>query len=178
LKENSRAFADVMALAKDKLGKIYGIELVEVEGKKGQYIMIYEFTMVTNENHVKLPDEVVAKNGLLAVILSLIFMNGNVLAEEDLWNTLKKIKIIKDGNHDRFGDVKKLVTQEFKQRLYLDIAKVQGSDPPTYEYKWGERAKKEISRKDILQFVCAIYGDKHPEDWLQQYKEAENNARF
>uniref|UniRef100_A0A4W5LKF6 MAGE domain-containing protein n=1 Tax=Hucho hucho TaxID=62062 RepID=A0A4W5LKF6_9TELE len=53
------------------------------------------------------------KTGLLFVILSIVFMKGGVVKENMVWNTLKKLRVDQGERHDIFGDVKKVVTDEF-----------------------------------------------------------------
>ena len=55
-----------------------------------------------------------------------------------------------------FEDVKKLITQEFVRQGYLEYIRDTKTDPPTYEFKWGARAKAETSKKNVLQFVCQV----------------------
>ena len=59
-------------------------------------------------------------------------------------------------NHAVFGDVKKLITQEFVRMGYLEYVRDPKSDPPVYEFKWGPRAKLEISKRNALDFVCQV----------------------
>lgn len=48
-------------------------------------------------------------------------------------------------------------------------------DPPQYKFKWGQRAKLEIPKMNVLRFVCEMYGGMDvckPEEWLAQFKDA------
>ena len=58
--------------------------------------------------------------------------------------------------HKVFGDVKKLITQEFVRQNYVEYIRQPNTDPPHYELKWGARAKAEITKKNVLQFVCQV----------------------
>ena len=59
-------------------------------------------------------------------------------------------------NHAVFGDVKKLITTEFVRMGYLEYILDHKADPPVYEFKWGLRAKQEISKRNAFQFVCQV----------------------
>ena len=59
-------------------------------------------------------------------------------------------------HHETFGDVKKLVTQEFVKQAYLDFTKLPNSERPVFEVRWGQRAKLETSKMKILKFVSLV----------------------
>ncbi|XP_067118535.1 non-structural maintenance of chromosomes element 3 homolog [Centruroides vittatus] len=174
LKEQSRNFNTVITKAQDKLKQVYGIRLVELEGRKGHYILInyLKDCAVQRTNS----DSENAKDGLLLIILTLIFMNGNVISEVHLWQTLKRFGLNPEPSsnklHPIFGDVKKLVTAEFVRQLYLEYSRIQGSDPARYEFRWGPRASLEVSKRDILELVCKIFNnDMKVEQWTSQYQD-------
>ncbi|XP_033746746.1 non-structural maintenance of chromosomes element 3 homolog isoform X2 [Pecten maximus] len=182
LKENRGAFPVLMKKAGDALLEVFGIELVQLEDRlKGTYILVNRVDTDTEdlENQdrqtgqeftpVEWPEEDDAKTGLLMVILSLIFMNGQVMLDSYMWHTLKKLGIDTDFNHEVFGDAKKLITQEFYRQGYVEYTRQQNSDPPVFEFRWGQRAKQEISRKNCLDFVSQLYG-REPEKWTSQYQ--------
>ncbi|XP_039567153.1 non-structural maintenance of chromosomes element 3 homolog isoform X4 [Passer montanus] len=76
--------------------------------------------------------------------------------------------------HSVFGDVRKLVTEEFVRQKYLETTPIPLTDPPEFKYQWGPRAEKETSKKDVLSFVAKMQG-KDPTFWASQYSEAEAN---
>ncbi|CAM1308583.1 NDNL2 (predicted) [Pycnogonum litorale] len=158
LKENSRSFPPVIAEAREILSSVFGIDLVEVKERKGLYFLINKINGTDENSHLVWPNADKSKSGLLFVILSLIFMNGNVMTDNILWLTLKKMGVDPDSirPHSTFGNVKKLITTEFVRQLYLEYNRVEGKDPPVYEFKWGPRADLEISKRDILGFVCHV----------------------
>ena len=72
-----------------------------------------------------------------------------------------------------FGDVRKLIFQEFSNRQhYIDILKVdQGGDQPenvTHEFRWGPRAKLEVKRSVCLKIVATLY-ECRPDAFTNQY---------
>lgn len=57
----------------------------------------------------------------------------------------------------------------------MEYEQIRGADPPQYKFKWGQRARLEIPKINVLKFVCDVYGGAEvckPEDWLSQYQEA------
>jgi len=172
LKEHSKAYDLVMTDVTKKLNDIFGIKIIEVEGKKGQYIMSNTLKINEENSHVQLSMAEYEKQGLLTIILALIFMNGNVATEEVMNNFLMDLGVLPQEND---GDKKTL--QDFVRMLYLEKNRIETSDPAAYEYRWGPRAHMEISKTDILQMVCKIYGDMKPEQWTQQYQEITEERR-
>ena len=134
----------------------------------------------------------IAKHGLLVIILSIIYMNNEVIKNDTLEAVLEKMKILESndvsgrkyrksiGNSavdpsmiTLFGDVKnQLIHKDWVKRRYIDITKIVSDDfdHPKFEYRWGERAKKEFDKKDILNFVANIY-DKPVKAFKDQYQE-------
>uniref|UniRef100_A0ABI7W9J1 MAGE domain-containing protein n=1 Tax=Felis catus TaxID=9685 RepID=A0ABI7W9J1_FELCA len=74
-------------------------------------------------------------------------------------------------HHSLFGDVKKLITDEFVKQKYLDYARVPNSNPPEYEFFWGLRSYYETSKMKVLKFACKVQ-KKDPKEWAAQYREA------
>jgi hypothetical protein len=58
--------------------------------------------------------------------------------------------------HEVFGDIKKLITQEFVRQGYLEYIRQPATDPPAYDFKWGCRARSETTKKKVLDFVCQV----------------------
>ncbi|KAF1537322.1 hypothetical protein FQV10_0013008, partial [Eudyptes schlegeli] len=121
---------------------------------------------------VRRRDNQTAKLGLLIAILSFIFMKGNSAKDGAVWEFLRRLRVHPGERHEVFGDVKKLVTEEFVRQKYLEITPIPLTDPPEFKYQWGPRAAKETSKRDVLRFVAKIQG-KDPTFWTSQYKEAE-----
>ncbi|XP_077985684.1 non-structural maintenance of chromosomes element 3 homolog isoform X2 [Glandiceps talaboti] len=175
LKDHKAIFVMAMARAKTKLSRTFGFEMTELEqgsGNKKQksYILLNSLD-VSDTDHIDHSAEE-PKMGLLMVILSIIFMSGGVVTETILWHTLKKFGIHNDKNHEVFGDVKRLLTQEFVRQMYLEHNRVINSDPPAYQFCWGQRALKETTKRKVLEFVTKMYGkDMQVESWKSQYKE-------
>ncbi|XP_076448316.1 non-structural maintenance of chromosomes element 3 homolog [Babylonia areolata] len=175
LKDASRAFSVILQKASERLSEVFGIEVVELQDKhKGSYILVN--ALEKQEHMMVWPQMDNVKTGLLTAILSIIYMSGNVVKDGELWHGLKSLGIDPDMNHETFGDVKKLVTNEFVKQGYLEFTKLPNSEQTTYEVRWGQRAKLETSKMQILKFVSLIYG-KEPEQWTTQYQDAKNNTQ-
>lgn len=170
LKEHSRAFNQIFDQAKTTLHKVFGIEVEEIEvGKAKGYILVDAAKTEEQDQLMDWGDDL-PKMGLLMVVLSLIFMSDHVISESLLWHTLKKLGIEPRVEHDIFGDPEKLISQEFVRQCYVDRKKVLGGDEAAYEYRWGSRAEKELSKRQVLQFVSELYVTQM-DDWTSQMKE-------
>uniref|UniRef100_H2YJ45 MAGE domain-containing protein n=1 Tax=Ciona savignyi TaxID=51511 RepID=H2YJ45_CIOSA len=177
LKEYRAEFNEVMKLVEKKLKKVFGLQLAEVsEGSKKAYILLNTLEHSETQQMMSWNDN--SKRGLLFTVLTLIFMCGNTMTDGTFWNALKGLGIDKDKTHPEFGDVKKLITQEFARQWYLEIVKQPNCDPPQFEYKWGLRAYREISKMKILEFVTLLYDKSSSTVWRSQYQDAlqEQNA--
>ncbi|XP_072509498.1 non-structural maintenance of chromosomes element 3 homolog [Notamacropus eugenii] len=151
------------------LEEVFGLQLKEIDQKNHAYILINKLERLEGDGMKN--DEGVAKMGLLMVILSLIFMKGNSARESLVWEVLKKLRVDPEKRHNTFGDVKKLVTEEFVRQKYLEYNRVPHTDPPEYEFLWGPRAAHETSKMQVLRFVAKIQ-NREPSSWVSQYNEA------
>lgn len=172
LKEFKDIYQEVFLLAKKLLKEVFGYELVEIDLKNHTYILVNSLER-KKEDGVRV-DDCTAKLGLLTVILSVIFMKGNTAKETTVWEMLRRLRIEPGEKHPEFGDVKKLVTDEFVKQKYLEYVKVPHTEPAEYEFHWGPRASAEISKMKILEFVSKIQ-QKDPKSWSTQYREAQKS---
>nr|XP_026690501.1 non-structural maintenance of chromosomes element 3 homolog isoform X1 [Ciona intestinalis] len=176
LKEYRHAFNEVMKITDKKLQKVFGLKLLEIgESGKRAYILVNMLEHSETQQMMNWNDN--PKRGLLFTVLSLIFMCGNSMTDGTFWNALKGLGIEKDKPHPEFGDVKKLITQEFVRQWYLEIVKLPNCDPPQYEYKWGLRAYHETSKMKILEFVTSLYDKSSVMVWKSQYQDALEEQR-
>ncbi|KAJ6655334.1 hypothetical protein lerEdw1_005526 [Lerista edwardsae] len=197
IKDYKDVFPRILECATQTLQQVFGLDLVEIDSKHHTYILISKLPPLEGESIQE--DENTPKMGLLIVILSLIFMKGNMAKEckchslhsvclmellnnphlllslhlAAVWELLRRLRVDCSGEkHKVFGDVKKLVTEEFVRQKYLEYTRLPHTDPPEFEFRWGPRAAKETSKKQILQFVAKIQ-NKNPKSWASQYNEAE-----
>ncbi|XP_062316452.1 necdin-like 2 isoform X3 [Osmerus eperlanus] len=73
--------------------------------------------------------------------------------------------------HEEFGDVKKMVTDEFVRQRYLEYVRVPHTEPVEFEFRWGQRADIEVSKVKLLEFMGQLH-DQDPKSWSQQYRDA------
>ncbi|NXA83329.1 NSE3 protein, partial [Thryothorus ludovicianus] len=154
--------SEIINKADRALQEVFGLRLVEIDTKRRIYILINN--LPNSEGQHPCRDKDKEKMGLLLVILSFIFMKGNSVKDGALWEFLHLLHVYPGKQHRVFGDVRKLVTEEF-------ITPISLTDPPEFLYRWGPRAEKETSRKDVLNFVAKVQ-NKDPTFWPNQYKEA------
>jgi len=183
LKEHSKAFQPVLVEVQLRIRDVFGYELVEtttVDGKGRGYILVNSIDKEFEDEISTLldTDEESKHMGLLTIVLSLIFMNERPITEVALWHTLNKLGLYKERHSDVYGNVDKLLTQDFVKQNYLDRHKIQGADGPTWQYDFGSRSLKLVSKRSILRFVSDVYGVEAVEDWKSQYQHvlAEENA--
>ncbi|XP_068201100.1 non-structural maintenance of chromosomes element 3 homolog [Palaemon carinicauda] len=169
LKEKSRHFNHLIKKASELLEKVYGYKVADLD-KKGfiliNTVKISEGPIISSVSN---NDEII---GLLTVILTGIFMSGGVMHEGQIKEYLKNFKIDLEvkTNHPVFGNIDKLLHQDLRKQCYIDITYDKSVEPPTREYRWGERAHLELSKKNVLELVCKVYGNNmRPEMWTSQW---------
>ncbi|KAK8739341.1 hypothetical protein OTU49_003587 [Cherax quadricarinatus] len=136
--------------------KVYAYKVVELE--KNSYILINNIGTVhsDSEHASKKSDD--SRTGLLTFILTGIFMTGEMMQEGSMREYLRKlgIDLTSRDAHPVYGNVSKLINQDFVKQRYLAITQDTTTDPPSREYRWGERAQHELSKRDLLELVCKI----------------------
>ncbi|XP_053857878.1 LOW QUALITY PROTEIN: non-structural maintenance of chromosomes element 3 homolog [Vidua macroura] len=173
IREYRDAYSEIVKRADRTLQAVFGLQLVEIDTKRHIYILINNLPPVQVMG-VCLRDKEKEKMGLLLVILSFIFMKGNSVKDSALWEFLHLLRVYPGKQHSVFGDVRKLVTEEFVRQKYLETTAIPLTDPPEFKYQWGPRAEKETSKKDVLNFVAKVRA-RTPTFWASQYSEAEAN---
>ncbi|XP_067833896.1 necdin-like 2 isoform X2 [Heptranchias perlo] len=174
LKDYKSLYSEIIKRTVKTFQQVFGLDLVEIDTKTHAYILINKLDRVEGDDMNW--GDATPKMGLLMVILSIIFMKGNVVKDSLLWHTLRKLRIDPSERHDDFGDVKKLITEEFVKQKYLEYSRVAHTDPVEYEFRWGPRAFKETSKMKVLEFVAKMHDNQDPKTWATQYKEAQQEA--
>lgn len=169
IKEYKALYQDIMKRADRIFEQVFGLKLVEIDAKNHIYILINKLQPVPGEPISMCPGN--PKTGLLFIILSVIFMKGGAVKENVVWNTLKKLRVDVGEKHEEFGDVKKVVTDEFVRQKYLEYLRIPHTEPLEHEFRWGQRAEKEVSKMKVLEFVGELHSQE-PQTWTQQYREA------
>uniref|UniRef100_A0A3B5JZ53 Necdin-like 2 n=1 Tax=Takifugu rubripes TaxID=31033 RepID=A0A3B5JZ53_TAKRU len=169
LKEYKNIYPEVMKRAARTFEQVFGLRLMEIDPKNHLYIL------QNNLEPVGAASPVISKTGLLWVILSVIFMKGGVVRESVIWNILKKLRVQPGEKHSEFGEVKKVVTEEFVRQRYLEYVRVPHTEPLEHDFCWGQRAVAEVSKAKILEFMAELH-QQDPKSWSQQYREAQASS--
>ncbi|XP_028923571.1 non-structural maintenance of chromosomes element 3 homolog isoform X2 [Ornithorhynchus anatinus] len=173
IKEYKGVSSEIVKGAGQVLEKVFGLHLKEIDQKNHVYIIVNMLERLEGDN--MRVDDNTAKMGLLMVILSLIFMKGSATNESVIWETLRKLRVDTRERHEVFGDVKKLVTEEFVRQKYLEYNRIPHTEPVEFEFQWGARATKETTKMQVLNFVAKIQ-KKDPKSWTVQYSQATEGA--
>ncbi|KAI3357865.1 hypothetical protein L3Q82_016258, partial [Scortum barcoo] len=173
VKEYRNIYPEIMKRASRIFDQVFGLKLVEIDPKNHMYILINK--LETPEGASPITSPASPKMGLLFVILSVIFMKGGVVRENLIWNTLKKLRVDPGEKHEEFGDVKKVVTDEFVRQRYLEYVRIPHTEPVEHEFRWGQRAELEVSKAKILEFMGELH-EQDPQSWTQQYREAHSTS--
>ncbi|XP_010873365.3 necdin-like 2 isoform X1 [Esox lucius] len=169
VKDYRNIYPEIMKSVGRTLDTVFGLMLKEVDVKNHVYILINKLEPPGGELLNMTPSN--PKIGLLFVILGIIFMKGGVVKESMVWNTLKKLRVDPGDRHEDFGDVKKVVTDEFVRQRYLEYVRIPHTEPLEFEFRWGQRADTEVSKVKLLEFMGQLH-DQDPQSWTQQYRDA------
>lgn len=172
VKEYRNVYPEIMKRATHTFDQVFGLRLVEIDSKNHTYILINKLEAGEEVPPIRSPAN--PKTGLLFVILSVVFMKGGVVKEGLVWNTLRKLRVHQGEKHEEFGDVKKVVTEEFVRQKYLEYTRVPHTEPVEHEFRWGPRADVEVSKAKILQFMGELF-NQDPQSWTQQSREAQSS---
>lgn len=71
-----------------------------------------------------------------------------------MYSFLSSFKIDTEKKHELFGNVKEYIFNTLKSKKYIDIETDQITKKVTFS--WGPRSEKEISKHEILKFVCKV----------------------
>jgi len=189
-KQFSRKLVPVIEEASTMLQKIYGYKIVELTKRKNSYILMNlmsapinsasreqfstsdtDFSEDEKEVLVKLEDGGDEKQGLLFLVLTVVFMMGDQVEEVTLHSFLKSLGVYVEStdSHPVFGNCKKLLDDMVKQ-AYLELTVLKELEPPVRRYSWGERAHLQVCKRAMLEIVCRVYGGGlRPENWVDQW---------
>lgn len=136
--------------------QVYGYELIETDRNK-TFILV---STITCGSILDISEDYRRKYSLLYLVLGYIFMKNGEVPEQGLWDFLAKLNITDEGEHNFFGNVRKLITETFMKQAYLIRKKqiVEGMNDDRYFFVWGARAEHELPKKDILESICKLMG--------------------
>uniref|UniRef100_H0XJS6 MAGE domain-containing protein n=1 Tax=Otolemur garnettii TaxID=30611 RepID=H0XJS6_OTOGA len=164
-------FPVILKKASKCLQVIFGIDVEEVD------LTGHSFALVNSLNltYVEVPgvgdNPGMPKNGLLIIVLGVIFIEGNCASEESIWDFLNMMGLYAGSEHFIYGEPRKLITVDWVQENYLEYRQVLYSDPPQYEFLWGPRAHAETSKMKVLEFLARVKGS-DPTSFSGWYEEA------
>ncbi|KFO37089.1 Melanoma-associated antigen 10 [Fukomys damarensis] len=154
-----------------------GIEMRAVD-PSGQTYELLPVLGLTYNGILDEDDQIIAKVDLLILILSVIFIKGNRVSEDDLRKQVIKWEILAQMEHIVFGDPWKFITEDLVREEYLGYQQVPNSDPALHEFLWGPRTHDETSKMKILEHVAKL-NRVDPRSYPHLYAEAlkeENNV--
>jgi len=187
---------DVLSKARNQLARIFGINVIEPEERKGSFYLVNALTENAEDegsHHISWSDQENAQLGLTFVLLGVIFMSGGKTSEENLFKFLRHLGLYEEAGKNKRqrpdtdtssdsavedqvielydGDVKKFVNDVLVSRQhYLKRDRVETGDPELeqYEYTWGERARLEVKESDVFRMVCELH-ECEPRMFKEQY---------
>jgi hypothetical protein len=162
-------FAVIFREALECMQLVFGLELKEIDPASHTYILTIALELTYDGMMTDVQG--IPKTGLLIMVLSIIFMEGNCVSEDMVWSILNNIGLYAGNEHFIYGEPRKLITDNFVQEGYLEYRHVPGSNPPFYEFLWGPRAYAETTKMKILTFLTSINGS-DPRSFPVWYAEA------
>ncbi|XP_077001091.1 melanoma-associated antigen 10-like [Tamandua tetradactyla] len=162
-------FPVIFREASECMELVFGIAVKEVDPTGECYVLTNALGFTYDEgmsNNHSLP-----KAGILMFILSIIFMEGNCVPEETIWDMLGVMGVYPGREHYIYGEPRKLLTRDWVQAKYLEYRRVPGSHPVRYEFLWGPRAHAETTKMKVLEFLAKINGS-DPSSFPLWYEEA------
>lgn len=158
--KNRNSYKVVMSKAEEMMEHLFGYMITPV--KSNSYILVN--IMARNFSKFEMvPKREEARRGLLIAILAAIFMNEGKMSAGGLESFLM------DLDKDLVSTSKHTI-QEFIRQRYLDAVPDLKNDTSKLVYMWGDRASAEFNKKEILEFVCKVYGNMKPSMWTYQWK--------
>nr|XP_020007774.1 putative MAGE domain-containing protein MAGEA13P [Castor canadensis] len=169
IKVHKDFFPTIFRNACECMEVVFGIEVKEVDPINHSYVLV-KMLDLTYDGRL-CDDQGLPKTGLLILVLGVIFMEGNCAREEKIWEVLQMIGVYADRRDFIYGDPRKVITEDFVQEQYLECRQVPNSDPVSYEFLWGPRARAETSKMKVLQFFSKVSGY-NPTSFVSLYREA------
>ncbi|XDA90649.1 hypothetical protein R6Z07F_020254 [Ovis aries] len=162
-------FPEIFREASECLQLAFGVDVKEVDPSDDSYVLVT--TLGLTCDGMMSDGETMPKNGILIVILSMIFMEGDCVSEEKVWEVLNVMGVYDGTDHFIYGEPRELITRVLVQEQYFEYRQVPNSDPARYEFLWGPRAHAEICKMTLLEFLAKISGS-DPRAFPLWYEEA------
>ena len=159
----------IFSEASECMKLVFGIDIVEVDPSVHSYNLVTALGITYDGMLTDVQG--MPKTGILIVVLGIIFMRGNFVSEEIIWEMLNNIRLYGGTDPYLHKDPRKLISEEFVQEGYLEYRQVPNSDPPSHGFLWGPRAFAETTKMKVLEFFASI-NKTHPRAYPVKYAEA------
>ncbi|KAL6041886.1 hypothetical protein STEG23_026724 [Scotinomys teguina] len=171
LREYSDQFPEILRRASAHLDRVFGLNLRVLDPQTDTYNLISKPGPQTTERLAETLD--MPKAGLLALVLGHILLNGNRAREASIWDLLLKVDVMDEPQriNNLFGNTRNLLTTDFVRMRFLEYWPVYGTNPLEFEFLWGSRAHREITKMEALKFVAEAH-DEEPWSWPEEYNKA------
>ncbi|KAG5684095.1 hypothetical protein PVAND_013344 [Polypedilum vanderplanki] len=159
-----KEFDEIFEGAQEILKNVYGLELTEIPETKSSKLLI-TYSSIPLVTPLQMNDEETKDMQLLFIILSYLFMKNADIPEDNVINFMNQLGI----EAEDFTKSREI----FIKQLYLKRNKVEieGKNDAYFTLSWGERAKLEFDKKQILEAVAKIM-EKSPQAFINQYHAA------
>uniref|UniRef100_A0AAV1VLL7 MAGE domain-containing protein n=1 Tax=Peronospora matthiolae TaxID=2874970 RepID=A0AAV1VLL7_9STRA len=154
--------------AKQKIESVFGYRVVHANDNTGRE-MYFVLNNVSSQEHLLLMNKngKAASRGFLMMVLGLLWCApARRLSEDDLWKQLIRLdpKVKLKVNHPQLGDIP-LLFKTFENQLYLNATFELDADLKKIKYyQYGPRTFLEVSKVQILNFVCKLITGHPPSD--------------
>uniref|UniRef100_A0A286Y4Q2 MAGE family member L2 n=1 Tax=Cavia porcellus TaxID=10141 RepID=A0A286Y4Q2_CAVPO len=169
IREYKDEYLEIISRANTKLECNFGCQLKEIDSNTHSYVIVNKLGHPQCDLWASFIDK--PKFGLLMVVLSLIFMKGNCVRENLIFNFLFRLGLDVRETNSLFGNMKKLITEVFVRHRYLEYRRIPCTEPAEYELLWGPRAFLETSKMLVLRFLAKLH-NRDPRCWPFHYLEA------
>ncbi|XP_008069345.1 melanoma-associated antigen E2 [Carlito syrichta] len=171
LREYSDQYPEILRRASAHLNRVFGLNLRVLDPQADIYNLVSKQGSQTTDQIAESLD--IPKVGLLALVLGHILLNGNRAREASIWDLLLKVDTFDEPQriNNFFGNTKNLLTTDFVRMQFLEYWPVYGTNPLEFEFLWGSRAHREITKMEALKFVAEAH-DKEPWSWPEEYNKA------
>ncbi|XP_012881386.1 PREDICTED: melanoma-associated antigen 8-like [Dipodomys ordii] len=175
-KEYEELLPTILEKATSCLEVIFGIDVKEMDSNT--YVLVNSLGLTFED---KLNDaQTMPRNGLLIMLLGVIFLEENCAPEEKVWAFLNMVGVYAGQEHFIYGEPRKFITIDLVQENYVEYRRVLYSDPPRFEFLWGPRALAETTKMKVLEFMAKAKGTDifSFSDWYEEALRDEHNDHF
>ncbi|EPQ04028.1 Melanoma-associated antigen B1 [Myotis brandtii] len=162
-------FPEILRRVFERMDLLFGLDFKDVNPSNHTYAFFNKQGLRVEGDLSS--DEVVPKTEFLMVLLGVIFMNGNLATEEEIWKFLRVYGVHPGKKHLVFGEPREFITKDLVEQHYLECRQVPDSNPPRCLFLWGPRSHADIGKMKVLDVLARIY-NKLPTAFPNLYDEA------